>query len=168
MPAPINTQFGLLRRTMAVRTSTGHSKSVQVQAQPKCRGFAAGDGGRVDIVFYQSNDLGDPNTSNLHWNVIFAQSLNGNAREPVFTVSQASDHVTHFGPICNLGLLCSSGTRVLLDFFEVAIGPDGLANIAYADTATLTRPRTLLMLGKLAAHWRSIIPSREPVCRYPT
>jgi len=102
--------------------------------------IAAGDNGRVDIVFYQSNDLGDPNTSNLRWNVIFAQSLNGNAREPVFTVSQASDHITHFGPICNLGLLCSSGTRVLLDFFEVAIGPDGLANIAYADTGNANSP----------------------------
>ena len=102
--------------------------------------IAAGDNGRVDIVFYQSNDLGDPNTSNLRWNVIFAQSLNGNAREPVFTVSQASDHITHFGPICNLGLLCSSGTRVLLDFFEVAIGPDGLANIAYADTGNADSP----------------------------
>jgi hypothetical protein len=84
--------------------------------------------------------LGDPNTSNLHWNVMFAQSLNANAREPVFTLSQASDHITHFGPICNLGLLCSSGTRVLLDFFEVAIGPDGLANIAYADTGNANSP----------------------------
>ena len=58
----------------------------------------------------------------------------------MFTVSQASDHITHFGPICNLGLLCSSGTRVLLDFFEVAIGPDGLANIAYADTGNANSP----------------------------
>ena len=40
----------------------------------------------------------------------------------------------HEGPICNVGILCGSGTRQLLDFFQVAIGPDGLANIAYADT----------------------------------
>ncbi|MFN2541400.1 MAG: hypothetical protein ABR514_04410, partial [Chthoniobacterales bacterium] len=102
--------------------------------------IAAGDAGRVDVVFYQTDDLGDPNTSNLHWGVKFAQSLNASAREPAFTVSQASDHITHFGPICNLGLLCASGTRVLLDFFEVAIGPDGLANIAYADTGNANSP----------------------------
>jgi len=32
-----------------------------------------------------------------------------------------------------VGILCGTGTRQLLDFFQVAIGPDGLANIAYAD-----------------------------------
>jgi hypothetical protein len=51
-----------------------------------------------------------------------------------------SDHITHFGPICNLGLLCASGTRVLLDYFEVAIGPDGLANIVFADTGNANAP----------------------------
>ena len=102
--------------------------------------IAGGDAGRVDVVYYNTADLGDPNTQNLHWTVKFAQSLNANAREPVFTLSDASDHITHFGPICNLGLLCSSGTRVLLDFFEVAVGPDGLANIAYADTGNANSP----------------------------
>ena len=102
--------------------------------------IAGGDAGRVDVVYYNTTDLGDPNTQNLHWTVKFAQSLNANAREPVFTLSDASDPITHFGPICNLGLLCSSGTRVLLDFFEVAVGPDGLANIAYADTGNANSP----------------------------
>jgi hypothetical protein len=102
--------------------------------------IAAGDNGRVDIVYYQSNEAGDPNSTNLHWNTMFAQSLNANSREPVFTISQASDHIMHFGPICNLGLLCNAGTRELLDFFEVAIGPDGLANIVFADTGNANSP----------------------------
>lgn len=102
---------------------------------------AAGDGGRVNIVYYGTSAAVDPNTvaigdKNVAWNVFFAQSLNANSREPVFTVSQASDHINHFGVICNLGLLCASGTRSLADFFQVAIGPDGLANIVYADDAT--------------------------------
>src|SRR5438876_7914478 len=67
---------------------------------------------------------------------MFAQSLNANSREPVFRTVQASDHVNHVGTICNLGLLCGSGTRTLLDFFQVAIGPDGLANISYADNGS--------------------------------
>jgi hypothetical protein len=102
--------------------------------------MAGGDNGRIDVVFYQTTDLGDPNTTNLHWNTMFAQSLNANSREPVFTVSQVSDHIMHFGPICNNGLLCASGTRELLDFFEVAISSDGLANIVYADTGNFNTP----------------------------
>jgi hypothetical protein len=97
--------------------------------------IAAGDNGRVDIVFYGTTGTQDPTSSSTNqWNVFFAQSLNGADREPVFSVVQASDHIMHTGPICNLGILCSGGTRQLLDFFQVAIGPDGLANIAYADT----------------------------------
>jgi hypothetical protein len=97
--------------------------------------ITAGDKGRVEIVFYGTNGTEDPTTStNDEWNVYFAQSLNAADREPVFTVSQASDHIMHKGPICNVGILCGGGTRQLLDFFQVAVGPDGLANIMYADT----------------------------------
>ncbi|HYR22723.1 MAG TPA: dockerin type I domain-containing protein [Chthoniobacterales bacterium] len=102
--------------------------------------IAGGDNGRVDIVFYQTTEPGDPNTANLHWNTMFAQSLNAHSREPVFTVSQLSDHIMHFGPICNNGLLCGSGTRNLLDFFKVAISSDGLANVVYTDTGNANSP----------------------------
>jgi hypothetical protein len=99
--------------------------------------ITAGDNGRVEIVFYGTSGTEDPTTSTTdQWNVFFAQSLNAADREPVFTVSQASDHIMHVGPICNVGILCGGGTRQLLDFFQVAIGPDGLANIAYADTGS--------------------------------
>jgi hypothetical protein len=97
--------------------------------------ITAGDNGRVDVVYYGSPDTEDPTTSTHDkWYVFFAQSLNATDREPVFSVAQASDHIMHQGPICNVGILCGSGTRQLLDFFQVAIGPDGMANIAYADT----------------------------------
>jgi len=97
--------------------------------------IAAGDNGRVDIVYYGTSGTQDSTTSATNqWYVYFAQSLNAADREPVFSIVQASDHITHQGPICNVGILCGSGTRQLLDFFQVAIGPDGMANIAYADT----------------------------------
>jgi hypothetical protein len=103
---------------------------------------AAGSPGRVDIAFYATTTAVDPNIApnTVEWNTMFAQSLNGDAREPVFTVSQVSHHVMHKGPICNMGLLCPSGTRTLADFFQVAIGPDGLANIAYADNGPVPLP----------------------------
>lgn len=114
--------------------------------------IAAGDAGMVDISFYQSNSIapplvadptnpgaltGGPNNmpAGATWNVMFAQSLNADSREPVFTVSQASDHVIHTGSISNGGTFGSSD-RSLLDFFQVAIGPDGLANIFSADNGT--------------------------------
>jgi hypothetical protein len=95
---------------------------------------AAGDNGRVDIVWYKSTRVGDPNTmpTGSPWNVMFAQSVNANSREPVFTVTRAGDHVMHIGSVSTGGLIGSSD-RSLLDYFEVAIGPDGLANIIYAD-----------------------------------
>jgi hypothetical protein len=114
--------------------------------------IAAGDAGMVDIAFYQSASVapplvanpsnpgaltGGPNNmpANATWNVMFAQSLNANSREPVFTVSQASDHIIHTGSISNGGTFGSSD-RSLLDFFNVAIGPDGVGNIFDADNGT--------------------------------
>jgi hypothetical protein len=103
--------------------------------------IAAGDSGRIDIVYYGTTGTESPNTSTTdQWNVFMAQSLNAAGREPVFTASQASDHIMHVGPICNVGILCGGGTRQLLDFFQVAIGPDGLANIAYADDGASNGP----------------------------
>jgi hypothetical protein len=114
--------------------------------------IAAADVGRVDIVYYQTNSVAPPLIANptnpgaltggpnnmppgSTWNVMFAQSQNADSREPVFTVSQASDHIIHTGSISNGGLFGSSD-RSLLDFFEIAIGPDGLGNIFCADNGT--------------------------------
>jgi len=104
--------------------------------------LAAGDDGRVNIVWYKTSTVGDPNTlpkppalDAAQWNVFFAQSLNANSREPVFTVVKAGDHVMHQGQISTGGLIGSSD-RSLLDYFEVNNGPDGLANIIYADNGS--------------------------------
>jgi hypothetical protein len=100
----------------------------------------AGAAGIVDLVFYgasggagaQPNPQDDVNNV---WNTYFAQSTNGGAS---FTVTKASDHVIHKGPICIDGLGCNLSTpmrdRTLLDFFQVSIDPtNGAADISYAD-----------------------------------
>ena len=111
--------------------------------------IAAGDDGRVDIVWYQSSNVappiladqtspgtltGGPNQmpAGSTWHVMFAQSLNADTREPVFTVTQASDHIVHTGSI-SIGGLTGNSDRSLGDFFEVSIGPDGKANIFNSD-----------------------------------
>lgn len=99
----------------------------------------AGSSGRVDLVYYgasggagaQPNPQDDPNNV---WNAYFAQTIDGGAN---WTVSTASDHNIHKGPLCIDGLNCNligNRDRTLLDFFQVSIDPtNGAADIAYAD-----------------------------------
>ena len=44
----------------------------------------------------------------ITWTVKFAQSLNADSREPVFTVTTASDHINHNGSISIGGLTHSA------------------------------------------------------------
>ncbi len=96
--------------------------------------LVAGSDGRVDIVWYGTSTVGDPNRlpASAQWNVFFAQSANAHDREPVFTQVQAGDHVMHNGAI-STGGLTGSADRSLLDFFQVALDRNGMAHIAYAD-----------------------------------
>jgi hypothetical protein len=99
----------------------------------------AGSSGRVDVVYYgasgglgqQPNPQDDPNNV---WNAYFAQTIDGGAS---WTVSKASDHNIHKGPLCIDGLNCNligNRDRTLLDFFQVSIDPtNGAADIAFAD-----------------------------------
>jgi hypothetical protein len=100
----------------------------------------AGAKGIVDVVFYGAyGGLGaQPNPQDdvsNQWNTFFAQSVDAGA---TWTISKASDHQIHTGPICIDGLNCnppfSNRDRTLLDFFQVAVDPtNGAATIAYAD-----------------------------------
>src|SRR2546421_8729577 len=100
----------------------------------------AGAAGIADVVFYGAAGGAGAQPSpqddiNNVWNAYFAQTTNGGTS---FTVSKASDHVIHKGPICIDGLGCNLSNpprdRTLLDFFQVSIDPtNGAADIAYAD-----------------------------------
>ena len=97
---------------------------------------AADANGHVAIAWYGADVAGNSNTvpaASTHWNVFVAESVNGHAITPVFTFSQATDHVNHTGQISTGGLLGSSD-RSLADFFQIAIDPTNhLIDIAYAD-----------------------------------
>lgn len=96
---------------------------------------AAGDNGRVNIIWYGTNTVGDPNTlpGSAAWKLYFAQTHNGASREPVFRVVQPNPaNIIHNGQISTGGLIGSSD-RSLLDFMEVANGPDGFAHLIFAD-----------------------------------
>jgi hypothetical protein len=97
---------------------------------------AADANGHVAIAWYGADVAGNSNLvpkDSTHWNVFVAESVNAHAVSPVFTLSQATDHVNHTGQISTGGLLGSSD-RSLADFFQIAIDPTNhLVNVAYAD-----------------------------------
>src|SRR6266478_4942700 len=97
--------------------------------------IAADANGHVAIAWYGADQVGNSNTvsaTNTHWNVFVAESVNGHAISPAFAMSQATDHSNHTGQISTGGLLGSSD-RSLADFFQIAMDPTHLVNIAYAD-----------------------------------
>ncbi len=118
--------------------------------------IAAGDDGRVNIVWYgtpglsnpndptcgvnaplppaQGKNINGPDSVNGDWSLWMVQTLNGHAAAPTFTAPLlASEHFIHRGSVQTLlGGQC--GNRSLGDFMQLRIGPQGEAQIAYADS----------------------------------
>jgi hypothetical protein len=96
--------------------------------------MVAGDAGRVDLVFYKSNNGENSNVAppDTVWNVYFAQSMNALNTGSNFKTVQVSTEPNHIGGLCTEGLNCS-GDRDLLDFLTVDVDHLGAAVIAYSD-----------------------------------
>src|SRR5438309_1936586 len=108
--------------------------------------IAAGDPGRVDIVWYGTSTLGScpsqpcgSSAIQAHWSVMMAQSLNAIASgkpntAATFTTTQVSEVSNHFAAICTMVIGCSTGgDRGLVDFLSVTVGLKGEANVVWAD-----------------------------------
>ena len=97
--------------------------------------MVAGDAGKVDLVYYKSNNGENSNTAppTTVWNVYFAQSMNALNTGANFKSVQVSTEPNHVGPICTGGVGCTSGDRDLLDFFTVDVDHLGAAHIVYSD-----------------------------------
>jgi hypothetical protein len=96
--------------------------------------MVAGDPGRVDLVYYKSNNGENSNTAppDTVWNVYFAQSMNALNPGPNFKSVQVSAEPNHIGGLCTGGLSCS-GDRDLLDFITVDVDHLGAAHVVYSD-----------------------------------
>lgn len=96
--------------------------------------IAADANGHVAVAWYGADQVGNSNTVPLttNWNVFVAESVNGHAIAPAFTLSQATDHVNHTGQISTGGLTGQSD-RSLADFFQISMDPSHRVNVAYAD-----------------------------------
>lgn len=97
---------------------------------------SAGDPGVVDVAWYTASTP-DPGSSSNEWYVDFAQVRSADTPTPQISQSRVYDQSIHHGEICLRGILCvAGGDRSLLDFFQIQVGPDGMANIAFANNAT--------------------------------
>ena len=100
--------------------------------------ISGGDPGVVDIAWYTSSTP-DPASTDNNWYVDFAQVRNANTKAPQVSQSRVMPNTIHHGSICLMGILCVNalgGDRSLLDFFQIQVGPDGLANIAFANNGS--------------------------------
>lgn len=111
--------------------------------------IAAGAKGAVDIVWYGTPTLGScpsqpcgSGAINGVWNVYMAQTLNAVSKNgtpnaaPSFSTTQVSEYSNHYGPICTMGIGCTTGgDRGLADFIQVQVEPNGAADVVWADSA---------------------------------
>jgi len=106
----------------------------------------AGDDGRVDIAWYGTPGVA-PNPSNgpdsctaCDWSLWMVQTLNGHAATPTFTAPiLASEHFIHRGSMFTL-IGGQNGDRTLGDFLQMRMGPNGEAEIGYADSNNIDEP----------------------------
>jgi len=98
---------------------------------------AAGDLGKVDVAFYgttspwATGDTTGADSINARWGLYMVQTLDSGASWS--TPVEASEHDIHSGTIfTNTG--GQTGSRALGDFLQMRIGPEGEANISYADS----------------------------------
>lgn len=97
--------------------------------------LAAGDAGRIDLVYYQAvGYAGNPETApaEVAWKVMMMQGRASASQTPRLAYATVNP-VVHHGGVCEGGALCT-GNRDLYDDFGVKASPvTGRATIIYSD-----------------------------------
>jgi hypothetical protein len=104
--------------------------------------------GHVGIVWFGGDRAGNSNDATIHeqgtdmstwtnWNVYYAESVSGHSLTPAFTQRQISDHIIHRGTV-STGGLGGGANRNLGDYFQIALDPQHLANVAFSDDSKLS------------------------------
>jgi hypothetical protein len=92
---------------------------------------AAGADGRIAVTWYE-NVAGLPaDFLPDAWNVKLWESIDATNPAGASEVVQLNDLPNHIGAVCTSGTGCLAGDRSLLDFFEVAIQPNGQPVVAW-------------------------------------
>jgi hypothetical protein len=99
----------------------------------------AGDNGRVDVAWYGTPAVAPANSNgpdSVHgdWSLFLQQSINFTSGAPTWSGPVlASEHFIHRGSMFTL-IGGQTGDRTLGDFIQLRLGPQGEANISYADS----------------------------------
>jgi len=118
--------------------------SWRVPIRPRVRGtvvgagWVAGGGKGVAVVSWYHTTAGNKDASGIDWTVPVAQVRGLTTGHPSVIYGEAANHSVHHGPICTLGTFCgilpgSSDDRSMLDFFKVAVAPDGMPAVTWSD-----------------------------------
>lgn len=107
--------------------------------------MVADDAGHVAIAWLGTDEVAPSEgvSNDAPWQVHFSQSLNVLSGSPTFTESHATGTM-HVGKVCVSGLACDTGggaDRDLGDYIQIALGPDGMAHIAYTDDQVVAEPQ---------------------------
>jgi hypothetical protein len=178
--APIDDNGNIVGDTILMYSSSSDqgntwTKPVQIDTSGSADGVlhnnvfawaSAGDDGRVNIAWYgtpalsnpddqtcgvnallppsQGKNINGPDSVNGLWSLWFVQTTNGHDAAPAFTAPiRASAHHIHRGSVQTLlGGQC--GNRALGDFLQLRTGPQGEAHISYADSNNI--------IGSVAGH----------------
>lgn len=102
----------------------------------------AGDSGRVDVAWYGTPAIAPANSNgpdSVHgdWSLYLDQSLNFAGSAPSWSGPiLASEHFVHRGSMFTL-IGHQTGDRTLGDFIQLRAGPQGEANVSYADSNSI-------------------------------
>jgi hypothetical protein len=111
--------------------------------------ISAGDTGVVDVAWYTATTA-DASSAANDWHVDFAQVRNANSLSPSIKQSRPYPSSIHHGDVCLQGILCLvGGDRSLLDFFQIQVGPDGRAHIAFANNASPDGQQRIWYAGQI-------------------
>ncbi len=119
---------------IAISRDAGQSwQTVKVTEKPGCRvlpWIAAGDPGRIAMIWYETPDVGNPNNlDDSVWDLIICMSFNALDEEPVFEKSVVQP-VAHVGSVRTSGLDGDEGPapdRDLGDFIGIDVDEYGRA-----------------------------------------
>ncbi|MFA5862756.1 MAG: sialidase family protein [Candidatus Thermoplasmatota archaeon] len=126
--------------------STDHGQTWSKPASvspPSLRSFVhvdavAGDQGKLAIVYRASSDTSNgPDLADgwaaWHMFVAFVEGADGPSPKVTTSIVNSPEDPTQRGAVCTQGVACAGGSRNLLDFVDIAVGPDGRVYTVYAD-----------------------------------
>ena len=140
-------RLGSTHSYVSYSTNQGKAWSPPLRVNDEMRTTAfpwlvAGSKGRVAIAYYGIRQRGPspetvarPDAAAPKWRVWVSYSLNANSRDAKWNEVRAVDDFIHEGNVCTSGTGCASGTRDLLDYFQIDIDPCGKLVITYTDNS---------------------------------